>query len=599
MKTVFIYFILFFLSLCSLTAQQLKPGFDKEEYRQLMLISARTVANEDYSNAFEVPKDYKMIYRSAIVGLDNLWDLWTASNNTAVISIRGTTKNPESWLGNFYAAMVPAKGNIQISKDKVFNYQLATNPKAAVHVGWLLSTAYLANDILPKIKDLYSKGTKEFFIMGHSQGGAIAFLITSYLYNLQKLNELPADIRFKTYCSAGPKPGNLYYAYEYEAMTQGGWAFNVVNAADWVPELPFSIQTTNDFNTPNPFAGVKDIIKKQGMINRLAMNYAYNQLDGSTKKSQQNFQKYLGGVASKMVSKNIPGFVPPDYYNSNDYVRTGATIVLLPDDEYFKIYKSDTNNVFVHHLHKPYLFLLDKLPTAVIATSTIAGIAYTPSQADLAAAKAKTKPPMAKKMVLHAVFGFQSPDFDNLNKQLTAAGFMKFSKNYFSRGAGLFTVFPRLRLATLLNYQTYTGTKNEGSMENSLRGTTVGTSLGYSLLRSSSTYIIPFAGISYSWFGARISKNTVSAENFGSYLNGTANQQHIAYNSFAGNIGLHVSFMPFLNSKVGKNTVMGFKAGYIAPIGNPKWKTNNASLNDGPKTNTHGLYANFIIGTAL
>lgn len=382
-------------------------------------------------------------------------------------------------------------------------------------------------------------------------------------------------------------------------MTQGGWGFNVVNAADWVPEVPFSIQTMDDFNSPNPFEGAKDMINKQGVINRIALKYAYNQLDKPTRKAQSNFQKYLGGMTSKMVSKNIPGFTPPNYYNSNHYVRTGTTIVLLPDEEYYKKFSSDTAGIFVHHLHIPYLFLLNKLPATIDNSAKVAGVMYTPSKIDLDAAKARTKPLVAKRMFLHAAFGFQFPNFDNLNQQLASAGFMKFNKTYFSRGAGLFTVFPQIRLATLLNYQTYTATKNEGNAENSLRGTTVGTSLGYSLLRSSTTFIIPFASISYSWFGATISKSTVGTENFDSYLNSTANQQHINYNSFASNIGLHVSFMPFLNSKIGKNTVMGFKAGYISPIGNTTWKTNNAKLDNGPKTNTQGLYANFIIGTAL
>ncbi|MEO5684016.1 MAG: lipase family protein [Chitinophagaceae bacterium] len=589
---------LFFSLLVS--AQVIKPGFDKEEYRQLMLISARTTAVDSYSHEFETPKAYQMIYRSAVIGLDNLWDLWTAPNNTAVISIRGTTPKAESWLNNFYAAMVPAKGQIQVNDKEVFNYQLAANPKAAVHVGWLLSTAYLSKDILPHIKELYNKGTKEFYIMGHSQGGAIAYLITSYVYNLQKLGELPADIRFKTYCSAGPKPGNLYYAYEYEAMVQGGWAYNVVNAADWVPEVPFSIQTTDDFNLPNPFAGAKDIIKKQGTINRIALRYAYNQLDKPTRKAQRNFQKYLGGMTGKMVAKQIPGFKAPDYYNSNHYVRTGPTIVLLPDDAYYKIYNSDTPNVFVHHLHKPYLMLLDKLPAdAGTTTGMVTGLMCSPSKIDISAAAARTKPFVAKRMVIHSAFGFQTPQFNNLNQQLSAAGFMKFNKTYFTRGAGFFTVFPQIRLATLLNYQTYTSTKSEGSMENSLRGTTVGTSLGFSLLRSSTTFIIPFAGVSYSWFGARISKTQSTPQSLNSYLTGTANQQHIAYNGFVSNVGLHLSFMPFINKNIGKNTVMGFKAGYFGTLGNPSWKTNNTKLDGGPKTNTQGFYANFVLGTAL
>lgn len=583
----------------SINAQQLKPGFDKEEYRQLMLISANTTADEVYAKQFDAPGGYRMLYRSAVMGLDNLWDLWISDNHTAVISIRGTTDKPESWLANFYAAMVPAKGSIQINDKETFNYHLATNPNAAVHVGWLLSTAYLSKDMLPKIKEQYQKGTKEFLIIGHSQGGAISFLLTSYLYNLQQTNELPADIRFKTYSSAAPKPGNLYYAYEYEAMTQGGWAFNVVNAADWVPEVPFSVQTTDDFNTPNPFASVRDLLKKQNLINRIALKYAYSQLNKPTRKAQRNFQKYLGGMASKMVSKQIPGYTPPAYYNSNNYTRTGSTIVLLPDDEYYKTFRSDTSNFFVNHFHAPYLYLLDKLSSQPQNNYTVNGIMYTPSHADIEKAQRMTKPLLPKRMVLHSTFGFQIPGFDKLNAQLAAAGFMKFNKTYFSRGAGLFTIFPQIRLSTLLNYQTYTANHTAGGMENSLRGTTVGTSLGYSLLRSTTTYFIPYVGVNYSWFGARISKSVSVQEPFDSYLNGSANQQHITYNGFVSNFGLHMSFMPFINKKFLPNTVMGFRTGYFSGMGSPKWKTNNTTLDGGPKTNTQGAYASFILGMTL
>jgi hypothetical protein len=44
------------------------------------------------------------------MGLDNRWDLNKGTqNNIALINIRGTPTDPESWLENFYAAMVPAK----------------------------------------------------------------------------------------------------------------------------------------------------------------------------------------------------------------------------------------------------------------------------------------------------------------------------------------------------------------------------------------------------------------------------------------------------------------------------------------------------------
>ena len=346
----------------NLYPQQLKPGFEKSEYKELMLISARTTALPDYYKDFPEPKNYKMIYQSHVMGLDNLWDLWIDKNNTAAISIRGTTEKPESWLPNFYAAMVPAQGELKLNENEIFAYKLASDPKAAVHVGWLLSMAYLSKDILPKIDSLYKSGTKEYLLMGHSQGGGIIFLLTAYLKNLQDMNKLPKDIRFKTYCSAGPKPGNLYFAYEYEAMTQEGWAYNVVNAADWVPEMPVSIQTLKDFNNVNPFSNAKVIIKKQKFPKNILLKHVYNKLDRPTKKAQKNYEKYLGELTSKIIKKNIPGFSPPNYYNSNHFVRTGNTIVLLPDSDYFKRFPDDPSLLFPHHFHAQYLMLLDKLP---------------------------------------------------------------------------------------------------------------------------------------------------------------------------------------------------------------------------------------------
>ncbi|MCD8540624.1 MAG: hypothetical protein LRY55_13320 [Leadbetterella sp.] len=160
----------FCLLSCHALGQQLKPGFDKKEYKELLHIFARTTADSSYFKNFPEPEHFKMIYQSKPIGLDNLWDLWLDENNTAVISLRGTTPKPESWLANFYAAMVPARGELKLDNEDTFSYELARDPKAAVHVGWLLSTAYLSRDILPRIDSLYKKDVKDFLIVGHSQG---------------------------------------------------------------------------------------------------------------------------------------------------------------------------------------------------------------------------------------------------------------------------------------------------------------------------------------------------------------------------------------------------------------------------------------------
>lgn len=355
------FFIVF--SLVTTSAQVLKPGFDKAEYTEYMHCFSK-INDSAYAAKFPEPANHKRVYESPIVGLDNCWHLWIDNTNSkALIVIRGTTANTESWLANFYAAMVPAKGSLYLSKTDTFNYTLAQNPKAAVHVGWLVAMAFLAKDIMPKIDSCYTAGIKNITVFGHSQGGAIAYLLTAYLLQHKTTGRLPADIVLKTYCSAGPKPGNLYFAYEYEAATYGGWAFNVVNSADWVPETPVSIQTINDFNTTNPFVNAKEAIKKQKFPNNIVLKGIYNRLDKPTKKAQKRYQKYLGNLMSGMVKKYLgKEFKEPEYYSSNHYVRAGTMVVLLADEEYFKEFPDSKEKIFVHHFLEPYLSLTQKLP---------------------------------------------------------------------------------------------------------------------------------------------------------------------------------------------------------------------------------------------
>jgi pimeloyl-ACP methyl ester carboxylesterase len=195
--------------------------------------------------------------------------------------------------------------------------------------------ASLAGDIVYKLDSCARRGTKQVLLIGHSQGGAITYLLTAHLRTLQRQGQLPADVQLKTYCSAAPKPGNQYFAYEYEAAAYspaGSWACNVVNAADWVPETPVSI------------------------------SYVYRQLDHPTRKAQRAYQKYLGKLASREVRKQLPGYQPGTYYPSTNYARTGLPIVLLPDAAYYQRFPNDPQRIFVHHLFQPYVYLAERLP---------------------------------------------------------------------------------------------------------------------------------------------------------------------------------------------------------------------------------------------
>lgn len=369
--------IILILSSLSVSAQFLKPGFDADEYKEMLRIAQRQafdVAKWDSIKTIDAPYHFVQAYRSPEMGLGNMWDLWVYDRITfedmykgsdikvAVISTRGTTADELSWLANLYAAMAPAVGSLHVADDYIFQYHLSDDNKAAVHVGWLLAMAYLSRDMLPRIDSCYKAGYRDFILTGHSQGAGITFLLTSHLHYLQSVGKLPNDIQFKTYCSAAPKPGNLYYAYSYEHDTRNGWGYTIVNAADWVPEVPVSIQTVDDFNHTNVFKNAKSMIKKQKFPQKLVLRHVYNKLTKPAKKARKYYKKYLGNMVSKFVTAKVDGFESPAYFNSNNYSRAGSMIVLYPNADYYKRFPdSNDDNIWTHHFIEPYMMLMEKM----------------------------------------------------------------------------------------------------------------------------------------------------------------------------------------------------------------------------------------------
>ena len=338
-----------------MNARQLQPGFDGQEFRKMFQVSAHQIDTPWTKVKFPYPGGYNMVYRSHVTGLDNRWDMWKSPDSVAIISIRGTTGTNESWLENFYCGMIPATGTLNMGPNKLFNYKLADDSLAYVHIGWTIGMASMAPEVVAQMKLQYNKGIRDFIIMGHSQGGAIAFLLYSYLHYLPD-SIMPADIRMKVYGSAAPKPGNQKFAYDFDFISRGGWAFRIVNTEDWVPECPFTVQTTGDLSKGNPFTEPERVGLKGPA--KIIANHLVRKMNRHAKRAEKRFRKYLAVKTGKFVRKKIPGMPKQEYIKSMAYATCGSPVILQPDAHYHTLYP-DKGHVFTHHYFGPYYYLLN------------------------------------------------------------------------------------------------------------------------------------------------------------------------------------------------------------------------------------------------
>ncbi len=352
---IYIFFGLFFFS-SMIVAENLRPGFEIEEYLDCLRINSHFESpgiDSSYLTTGESER-FERVYSSPVVGFDNCWEMWVSADSVVVVSVRASVMTATSWMANFHAALVGANGNVHLGKD--YRYKLAENEDAKVHVGWLVAMLSLSEDIVQKLDSMERLSYKNVLITGHSQGGAIAYLLTSYLRYLQIENSQLVAIKYKTYCSAAPKPGDYNYAVDYEYLTRGGWSFNVVSADDWVPEVPLSVQRLNDFQPTNPFTHIDELTGSMGMSkgDKLKVKLLFNQLSSPLDQSAKRLTKYLGTTLGKMLTEEISDYKVPDLDGSSNFARCGVTIVLRGSAEYHSRHPRETPDAFEHHAYKAY-----------------------------------------------------------------------------------------------------------------------------------------------------------------------------------------------------------------------------------------------------
>ncbi len=355
-RKIFLPFLLFPFSI-NITAQ-FEPGFSKEEATKLMRVTRYPFfkpEKRDSIMAIELP-GVKIIKLVDSTALDNGWCILT-DGNKGIVSFRGTTDNAVSWLENFYAAMIPASGEVTSPEGKVVKYKFSDDPRAGIQAGWSLALLVMSKDILAEIHKLNQKGIYDFYITGHSQGGALSLLFRALLEHLPD-SVLDARNNFKTYAFAGPKPGNRFFTYDYNRICNSNLSsFNFINPYDWVPQVPFSVQSPNNITEPNPFLEFEKS-KEGSLVKRIALHQIYGSMKNPIVKAQKKLNKTLGHRVKKIIEKTTGGFKVPAYMSDAAYFPAGVSLtlghitpMLNPDDEH---------DVFWQHHPEHYIELVDK-----------------------------------------------------------------------------------------------------------------------------------------------------------------------------------------------------------------------------------------------
>lgn len=333
---------------------QFKEGFDPVEADDMLKLNSSFTDTAFEKNSSDYP-GYTFLHQTTGIGLDNAWNLWVRKDSTVIIILRGTTHDTKSLLADLYCVMLPARGTLVLPQHDTLDYYLASDTKAAVHAGFLLGFAYLSKDIKPEIDSLYKAGYHNYIVSGHSQGGALCYYISAWLWYSAKQGTYPL-MRVKTYANASPKVGNMYFAYDYDNITRSGWTFSLVNSSDIVPEMPFSTQQLeSDMNQPNPFIHVD--FKKLPPVKRIFVKRAISKMRKGAEKSVKSYQKYLGDYPSMITNKVLPGLELPATVNTMYFVRPGISVPLLENEAYLKHFEAIKKKPN-HHGFAEYRFLL-------------------------------------------------------------------------------------------------------------------------------------------------------------------------------------------------------------------------------------------------
>lgn len=152
------------------------------------------------------------------------------------------SSSAQVWLC-FRGTQTSAEWQIDLTTNLVPWPEVSSNPTLMVHQGFKDAFLELVDDIVAKLQPLVNaQPDVHLFISGHSLGASLAALCTLYLLRSGYKN-------LHTYLFAPPRTGNNTFVHELLGYSRKGQLAElnaVANVADFVPQLPLSVQPNMD-----------------------------------------------------------------------------------------------------------------------------------------------------------------------------------------------------------------------------------------------------------------------------------------------------------------------------------------------------------------
>ena len=342
-------------------------GFSRQEATDLLGLCAFAETDGPQPPIPDPRNTWDIVFDSPVMGpFDNKWQLWRRKDKGPfAIAVRGTVGAAGSIIEDLIALMIRAQGTLTV-RGVGHGYRFAADQSAGVHLGFALATLLILNDpangVIARLGNQIPEGS-DVYITGHSQGAAMATLLRSYFHYS---GGAPKNCSFKTYVYAQPKPGNVHYAEDFESLfCDPAMAFRLTNTLDWVPEVPFTLQSPDDIDKPNPLSVAASptllitlITKSLAEVRVLIENHTrshFQQMAVAVAQTKPAAAAAAGGPSALLAAPFVANFLA-----SLDYVNAGTDFPL----EGTPCAGAECHDPLFEHHATTYYGLLQSLATA-------------------------------------------------------------------------------------------------------------------------------------------------------------------------------------------------------------------------------------------